>query len=60
MPLTVVNAVTFSLPNLPISAVRFSVKCYPLEVGLLPQEGGILDIFLGEEVRPGPSYPDPV
>ena len=22
--------------------------------------GGVLDIFLGGEVRPGPSYPDPV
>ena len=22
-------------------------------------EGGVLDLFLGGEVRPGPSYPDP-
>ena len=35
VPLTVVNAVTFSLPNLPISAVRFSVKRYFLQEALL-------------------------
>ena len=26
----------------------------------LPPPGGVLDISLGGEVRPGPSYPDPV
>ena len=31
------------------------------EITLVPPgEGGVLDIFLGEEVRPCPSYPDPV
>ena len=25
-----------------------------------PGGGGVLDISLGGEVRPGPSYPDPV
>ena len=30
-------------------------------VGIVPGEGGgVLDVSLGGEVRPGPSYPDPV
>ena len=32
----------------------------PLELNFWDQARGVLDIFLGGEVRRGPSYPDPV
>ena len=33
---------------------------HDLEIVCLTTPGGVLDISLGEEVRSGPSYPDPV
>ena len=40
------------------------IKFDKAELGLrdvpLPRGGGVLDISLGGEVRPGPSYPEPV
>ena len=37
-----------------------TVKLKPSEIPEDSIRGGVLDISLGGEVRPGPSYPDPV
>ena len=37
-------------------AIQFA---YTIEYELIPGGGGVIDISLGGEVRPGPTYPDP-
>ena len=48
----------------PMSSMPYISGVYPGSISdktiVPPGGGGVLDIFLGGEVRPGLSYPDPV
>ena len=51
----------FSKRNVPVKIIGEARIHKYSKVGLsTPRGGGVLDISLGGEVRPGPSNPDPV